>query len=244
MACLAAHARVFVLLTAAQACVSAPARRQPLAPLETTTVGAVEAFGPGLVGTTDSGTTVTLALTAPASVVLVRVWPGSHIEQLYPLRSKDSTSFQRGWHEVHIAPPLRWSPDSTALGGPPAGGLSTVEESDIQRCVQQQVASRRQRAARGRMPNVDAIENECRQATTRHATSAPRAGQRQAAAPAYYLVLVVSDNVQDARHLAMRLGGMDITQAKPMSVLQELPGFLAGADATVWAGYVAPVLPR
>jgi hypothetical protein len=243
MACLVARARVFVLLCAAQACVSAPARRPPLAPLETVTVGAVETFGPGLVGTADSGTTVTFAVTAPASVVLVRVWPGSHIEQLYPLRSKDSTSFQRGWHEVHIAPPQRWSADSLAEATR-AGGLSSVEQSQFTQCVQQQLTRQRRPAARGTKPDLVALDEQCTWILARYPTQSPRPPQRQAAGLAYYLVLVASDNAQDARHLTMRLAGLDITQSNTMSVLRALPGFLAGADATVWAGYVAPVVPR
>jgi len=244
MACLVAPARVFVLLCAAQACLSAPARRPPLAPLETVTVGAVETFGPGLVGTADSGTTVTFALTAPASVVLVRVWPGSGLEQLYPVASRDSTRFQRGWHSVHIAPAVRWSPDSTPEGGPRAGNLSTEQEAEIARCIQQAITSQRRGAARGSRPNMETIEGACMEGARRYSTSHPQPPRRQAAPPAYYLVLVASDNAQDARHLAMRLGGVDITQSSAMSVLQVLPGFLAGADATVWAGYVAPVVPR
>ena len=58
-----------------------------------------------------------------------------------------------------------------------------------------------------------------------------------------YVVLVASDHIQDARHLAMRLSGVDITRSSLNSVLQVLPGFLAGAGAKKWAGYVALVSP-
>jgi len=57
----------------------------------------------------------------------------------------------------------------------------------------------------------------------------------------YFVILVASDVPQDARHLRMKLAGMDITASDVISVLQALPGILAGSAAHSWAAYVAYV---
>jgi len=255
MACFAARSVAFFLLWEAQACRSAPPPPAPLVPLESVGVGAVEVYGPGLVGTTDSGGAVTFVLTASASAVLVRVWPGWRLEQLYPLRPKDSTVFQTGWHTVRVPAPVDLTPVLDRPRRAPAPALSATEQLQVEQCVWQEVrrrqspppraasdTSRRARPAPEpvQMPfDYAGIEDQCRRAATQHLSPAP-AGQSQAA-PGHYLVLVVSDHAQDARHLGMRLGSVDISESSLASVLQVLPGFLAGADAKTWAGYVARV---
>ena len=256
MACLAARSVAFFLLFEAQACRSAPPPPAPLVPLEAVGVGAVETYGPGLVGTTDSGKAVTFALTVSASVILVRVWPGWRLEQLYPLRPKDSTYFQTGLHTVHVPAPVDLTPVLSGPRGAGAPALSAAEQLQVEQCVWQEVrrrqspppraASDTSRRARTAPQPVEipfsfaAIEDQCRRAVTQHVAPAP-AGQSQVTPVGQYLVLVLSDHVQDARHLGMRLGAVDITESSLASVLQVLPGFLAGADVKTWAGYVAQV---
>jgi hypothetical protein len=55
----------------------------------------------------------------------------------------------------------------------------------------------------------------------------------------YFVVLVASDAPQDARHLRMKLAGMDITASDVIGVLQALPALLAGSSARSWAAYEA-----
>jgi len=255
MACVAARASAFVLLCEALACRSAPPPPAPLVPLEAVGVGAVEVYGPGLIGTTDSGESVTFALTASASAVLVRVWPGWKLEQLYPLRPKDSTYFQTGLHTVRVPPPVDVTPVLTRRRAP-APALSGAEQLQVEQCVWQEVRRRQgppQRAAgdssRRARPapqpvetpfDYAAIEEQCQRAVSQHVVPAP-GGQSLPEPGGQYLVLVVSDHVQDARHLGMRLGAVNITESSLASVLQVLPSFLAGADARIWAGYVAQV---
>jgi len=256
MACSAARTLAFFLLAEAQACATAPPPPAPLVPLEAVGVGAVEIYGPGLVGTTDSGVAVTFVLTSSASAVLVRVWPGWRLEQLYPLRPKDSTYFPTGLHTVRVPAPVDLTPVLNRAREAQARALSAAEQLQVEQCVWQEVRRRQRpppraasdtsrRARPAEQPvqiplDYAAIEDQCARAVARHVSPAP-AGQGQAAAPEHYLVLVVSDHVQDARHLGMRLGAVDITESSLASVLQVLPGFLAGADAKTWAGYVAQV---
>jgi hypothetical protein len=257
MACSAARWLAVVLVCEAQACASPPAPPPPLVPLEAVGVGAVEIYGPGLVGTGDSGRAVTFALTASGSAVLVRVWPGWRLEQLYPLRSKDSTYFQTGLHTVHVPPAVDLTPILRPQQAAPAP--SGIEQLQVEQCVWQEVrrrqmppprvpgdSSRRARPAPEPLqipPDYAEIEAQCRHAVAQRGAPAPSGAGRQAPT-GHYLVLVLSDHVQDARHLRMRLAAVDITQSNLASVLQVLPGFLAGADATTWAGYVAQVSPR
>jgi hypothetical protein len=259
MAGTAAGTLALVLLCGTPACRRAPRPPAPLAPLEVVSVGAVELYGPGLVGTGDSGAAVTFALTASGSAVLVRVWPGWRLEQLYPLRPKDSTYFQTGLHTVRVPAAVDLTPLLHPRPSTRVPELSAAEQLDVERCVWQAVRGRQRpppRAARDtsrRAPpappptqiplDYAAIEERCRRAVSRHVEPVPEA--RADATPAgHYLVLVVSDHVQDARHLQMRLGAIDITESSLASVLQVLPGFLAGADAKTWAGYVAQVQAR
>jgi hypothetical protein len=244
MASLTARARVFVLLSAAQACVSAPAPRSALTPLQNVTSGASETFGPGLVGTADSGTAVTFALSLPASVVLVRLWPGLGLEQLYPANAGDTTSFSGGVHTVRIRSAALWSPDSLPRRGSSALDPLAVERLATDLCFYL-AQERARRGAAGRTRGSAAVdESGCRNAAERRDLTSSAQASRTHMAPAHYLILVASDHAQDARHLRMRLGGLDFSQSTPQSVLDVLPGFLAGADATIWAGYVAPVLPH
>ena len=254
MACSTTRIVAFVLLCEAQACASAQRPPAPLVPLEPVGVGAVGIYGPGLVGSTDSGAALTFALTASASVVVVRVWPGQRLEQLYPLRTKDTTSFATGWHTVHVPAPV----DSTPVTGPepwPSGAaLSAYQQSQLERCVWQELRryqpAGRTSSRRGRTQptpitiplNYPDIEDQCRRAVSQGEHSTP-AGHSAEAPLGPYVVLVASDHIQDARHLAMRLSAVDITRSSLNSVLQVLPGFLAGAGAKKWAGYVALVSP-
>jgi hypothetical protein len=227
--------------------------------VEAVGVGAVEVYGPGLIGTTDSGDAVTFALTASASAILVRVWPGWRLEQLYPLRPKDSTYFQTGLHTLHVPAPVDLSAVLNRPRPAQEPALSAVEQAEVEQCVWQEVrarqtpppraasdTSRRVRTAPPPVqipPNYAAIEERCRRAVGQHPAPAP-VEQRQPTPAGHYLVLVVSDHAQDARHLGMRLGAVDISESSLASVLQVLPGFLAGADAKTWAGYVAQVRTR
>lgn len=259
MACSAARSLAFVLLCEAAACASPPPPPVPLVPLEAAGVGAVEIYGPGLVGTDDSGAAISFALTASASVVLVRVWPGQRLEQLYPLRSKDSTYFQSGWHTVHVPAPVSLAPLFAARRTPAAAPLPAASQAQVDQCVWQEIrrrqpapaprtvsdTTRRARPAPAPLqipPDYAAIEALCQRAVAR--PDAPRLSSRDtgvAALPDHYLVLVASDHTQDARHLMMRLGAVNIAESNLAAVLQVLPGFLAGADAKTWAGYVAAV---
>ncbi len=259
MACSAARWLAFVLLCDAAACASPPPPPPKLVPLEAAGVGAVEIYGPGLVGTDDSGAAVSFALTTSASVVLVRVWPGQRLEQLYPLRSKDSTYFQTGWHTVHVPAPVNLAAVLAARRGPAAASLPGPAQAQVDQCVWQEIrrrqpapaprtvsdSSRRARPAPAPLQvprDYAAIEAQCYRAATRPA--APQPARQEGAGewlPDHYLVLVASDHVQDARHLTMRLGAVNIAESSLASVLQVLPGFLAGADAKTWAGYVAAV---
>ncbi len=261
MACSPARSLASLLLSGAAACASPPPSPAPLIPLEAAGVGAVEIYGPGLVGTDDSGAAISFALTASASVVLVRVWPGQRLEQLYPLRSKDSTYFQTGWHTVHVPAPVNLAPVLAARRTPAAAPLPAVAQSQVDQCVWQEIrrrqpapaprtvsdSSRRARPAPAPTPlqippDYAAIEALCQRAVAR--PDAARLSSRDTSAaplPDHYLVLVASDHAQDARHLTMRLGAVNIAESNLASVLQVLPGFLAGADATTWAGYVAAV---
>jgi hypothetical protein len=258
MACSRAGTLAVLLLCETQACTSAPRTPAPLVSLEGVGVGAVEVYGPGLVGTNDAGSAVTFALTASASAVLVRVWPGLRLEQLYPLRSKDSTYFQTGLHTLRIPAPTSPTLTGRQLASAPVRHLSAVEQAAFDQCVWQE-ARRRQRpppsaardsARRGRPApapgegpvDYGAIEAWCA-GTSRNRPATEPAGRRSVVPAGQYLVLVVSDHVQDARHLRMRLGAVDITRSSLASVLQVLPEFLAGADAKTWAGYVAQVPP-
>jgi hypothetical protein len=259
MACFAAGTLAFFLLCGAEACAHAARPAEPLIPLEVVGVGAVELYGPGLVGTTDSGSAVTFALTASGSAVLVRVWPGWRLEQLYPLRPKDSTYFQTGLHTVHVPAPVDLTPllrPQPAARGPE---LSAAEQLQVEQCVWQEVRRRQSPPPRAasdtsrRTPpappptqipfDYAGIEQRCTRAVSQHISPAP-AARTEATPVGHYLVLVVSDHAQDARHLQMRLGAVDITESSLASVLQVLPGFLAGADAKTWAGYVAQVQTR
>lgn len=255
MACSTPRILAVVLLCEAQACATAPRPAAPLVPLEAVGSGAVEIYGPGLVGTTDSGASVTFALTTSASVVLLRVWPGQRLEQLYPLRPGDTTHFTTGWHTVRVPVPVDSASAMLAGPGPLGAPLSGAQQVQVDRCVWQELKRYQPPASasnrRGRTqpmpimipPNYGEIEEACRRAALQNAQAAP-AGQGAQTPLGPYLVLVASDNVQDARHLTMRLGGVDISRSSLTSVLQVLPAFLAGADARTWAGYVALANPR
>jgi hypothetical protein len=243
-------------------CASPPPPAVPVVSLETAAVGAVEIYGPGLLTTDSAGETVTFALTASASVVIVRVWPGWRLEQLYPSAANDSTYFQTGFHTVHVSAPVPWSPVGRNAGLVP--GLTTAQDVLVEQCVWREVRRRqppptrremvRDTSRRAQSPpapsateiNYQEIEGRCRSGVAQAAERArpPRRETALVPAPEHYLVLVTSDVTQDARRLRMRLGGVNISQSSLASVLQVLPRFLAGADATTWAGYVARVPVR
>jgi hypothetical protein len=237
----------------AAACARVPEPR-PLVPLEATAVGAVEIYGQGLVATDDSGQSVTFSLDASGSVVAVRVWPGSRLEALYPLRARDTTYFQTGPHRIPVPPPVIWvrvlAPAQETL----QSGSQVALEQEAQRCMWNELQRRRpspgarapgdtlaQRARPQEPVNLAEIEDRCRRSVglsgpppVRQETLVPVAGE-------YYLLLVVTDAAVDAKRLQLRLAGADISNSSILSVLQALPGVLAGPRARTWAGYAARV---
>jgi hypothetical protein len=241
-----------LLLLPATACAPPPLPR-PLVTLQTSAVGAVETYGPGLVATDDSGETATFVLEASAGVVVVRVWPGSRLEPVYPLREKDTTYFQTGTHTVHIAPPSLWV--MRQPGHPPIGSQGPKEEM-ADRCMWEELRRVQPSPTTGRAPDDAArrrpqseplspvilaeIEDRCRHQAGLDVAQ-PGAVPARVPGGEYYLLLVASDAVFDAKHLVQRLAGIDITNSSIVSVLQVLPAFLASARAHVWAGYAARV---
>ncbi len=224
-------------------------------PLRAEAVGAIETYGPGLVATDDSGESVTFALEASAGIVVLRVWPGWRLEPLYPMRRRDTTYFQVGTHTVPVPRPAPF--DTFAAGhAPPPPGSQAAREQEAGRCIFRALQGRRplpqgrapgDTAARPREPvpaepvNIGAIEDRCRRAVGLDTAHARQPGIVVERNREYYIVLVASDQTLDARHLAQKLAGIDITGTDIVQVLQALPGFLAGARARTWAGYAARV---
>ncbi len=246
------RAPTFLLLLAsciAAGCASHPRPRTPV-PLRPEAVGAVEFYGPGLVATDDSGESVTFTLEAPAAVMILRVWPLWRLEPLYPTRNRDTTRFQAGTHVVRVARPVPWDTVAGAWGEPPPPppGSRAAREQEASRCIFDQLRRRGQPTqarpaadTAAAAADVDAIEAGCRRAA---GLSAPV--ERNAKATPireYYIVLVASDVSLDAKHLRQKLTGIDISGTEIVSVLQALPGFVAGARARTWAGYTARVGP-
>ncbi len=241
---------LLALLACVVAC-AGPPRPRVVVPLQAERVGAVEAFGPGLVATDDSGATITFANVAPASIVIVRVWPGSRLEPLYPARNRDSTSFPAGMHTVAVARPEPWMA-WPSLTGAPFGATTGTEEERASRCfwnrLRRQVpplpargdTARARQTLAQRFASVDlaAIEEACQEAVRRGFRMAPA----DAAPPetgGYFLIMVAGDVPQDARRLRAKLAGTDITASDAMTVLQSLPALLAGSESRRWAAYVA-----
>jgi hypothetical protein len=245
----------------AVACASAP-RPRAVVPLVTAAVGAVETYGPGLVATDDSGETLIFTLEASASISIVRVWPSNRLEPLYPMRSRDSTYFQSGTHTVRVRAPVTWTSRPAAAPEPQPAGSQAALETEARRCFwdelrrEQQAtappppaagdtsARRRQLPVRQQGGAVDlaAIEDRCRRAVG--LTASPSPGSRapeSGPGGEYYIVMVASDAAMDAKHLGLKIAAVDITASDIVSVLQVLPGFLAGARAHTWAGYAARV---
>ncbi len=225
-------------------------------PLRADAIGAIETYGPGLIATDDSGETVTFALEASAGVVVLRVWPGWRLEPLYPMRRRDTTYFQVGTHTVPVPRPAPF--DTLAAGHPPPRpGSQAAREQEAGRCIFQALQGQRP-LPQGRAPgdtaagqrgmpvpaepvNIGAIEDRCRRAAgldTAHARQPEIVVERSRE---YYVVLVASDQTLDARHLAQKLSGIDISGTDIVQVLQALPGFIAGARSRTWAGYAAKV---
>lgn len=241
------------------ACARAP-RPHAIVPLQASAIGAVETYGPGLVATDDSGATVTFALEASAGIVVLRVWPGSRLEPLYPMRNRDTTYFQTGTHMVRVPAPEIWDSLAGVRQPPPAAGSQAAREQEAGRCIWEELRSRRpppstrtpaDTAAR-RSPlsgqpqpmataDIGAIEDRCRQSVGLTGPPPARTPTRGTAGGEYYIVLVASELSLDAKHLQQKLAGIDITGTDIVAVLQALPGFLAGARAHTWAGYAARV---
>ncbi len=248
---LAAHRRSLVLVIGGAVACGAPPP-PAVVPLQSERVGAVESFGPGLVATDDSGATIQFANIAPASVVIVRVWPSARLEALYPARDRDSTRFPVGLHTVAVAPPRPWM--AWPLLGPaePREGASSAEEELTMRCfwneLRRQVpppppqvrgdTARRTLAERLGDVDLSAIEDQCR-AAARNRFAMPPGDTMPPAAKGYFLVLVAGEVPQSARHLRLKVAGMDITGSSVVSVLQALPALLAGSGSRRWAAYVA-----
>lgn len=255
------HHTFFVVATAGSflgvACARTPAPRA-IVPLRASAVGAVETFGPGLVATDDSGSTVTFALEASAGIVVVRVWPGWRLDPIYPMRNRDTTYFQTGTHMVRVAVPARWDTLGVTTRPAPVPGSQAALEQEAGRCIWEELRRARpaappraagdsaaKRPAAQPQPadvtDIGAIEDRCRRAVG--LTTAPPVRQPAAvvATGEYYIVLVASDVTLDARHLQQKLAGIDIAGTDIVAVLQALPGFLAGARARTWAGYAAKV---
>ena len=228
--------------------------RPAVLPLEVQGVGAVELYGPGLVVTDDSGETITFANVAPASVVIVRVWPGARVQPIYPVRGRDTVTFRAGMHTVPVARPERWMAWPKYVGEPFMGMGGEIDVAFAQRCLWNELRRRapplpppsdtadaeQPLALRLQRVDLPALEDQCRDAardTWRMLpadTVPPPVGD-------YFVVLVASDAPQDAHHLRMKLVGMDITASSVVSVLQTLPAYLAGSAAHSWAAYVALV---
>lgn len=239
-----------ILLAAASACARVPS--PAVRPLEVQATGAVELYGPGLVATDDSGETITFANVAPASVVIVRVWPGARLQALYPLRAKDTVTFSRGMHKVQVERPKPWMAWPTYNSDPFMAVDTVGERGMMSRCFWNELrakvpllpspsdsaGARLTLAQRLRKADLAAIEDSCgagahdRWRLTPADTVPPPVG-------AYFVVLVASDAPQDARRLRMKLAGMDITASDVIAVLQALPAFLAGSAANSWAAYEA-----
>ena len=233
---------------------AAPPRPRPAVPLKTVVVGAVETYGPGLVGTDDSGGTVAFALTASAGVGVVRVWPRWRVEALYPVRDRDTTYFQNGVHVVQVPRPVPWD---TLLTGLPAPADQAAREEEVERCVfnqlqrQQPPVGRRGPAdttrrgvtqpAQAYSVDVATIEKQCRRAAGLEEAAPARRDSLVKHGRDYYIVLVASDRAIDAKQLRQKLVGTDITLTDIVAVLQVLPQFLVGERAGTWAGYVARV---
>jgi hypothetical protein len=246
-------AAVPILLAAAYAC-GRPPRPPAVVPLRAQRTGAVEVYGPGLVATDDSGETITFANVAAASVVIVRVWPGARLQAIYPLGNKDTVTFARGMHTVRVERPKLWMAWPTYDGDPFTGADTTGEVALMSRCfwnklrtqvptlpspsdstgAQQTLVQRLHKADRA------AIEDSCGTAAHDRWRMLPSDTVSPPVSP-YFVILVASDVPQDARHLRMKLAGMDITASDVISVLQALPGILAGSAAHSWAAYVAYV---
>jgi hypothetical protein len=233
---------------------ASPPRSRLAVPLKAEGVGAVETFGPGLVGTDDSGGTVTFALTASAGVAVVRVWPRWRVEPLYPTRDRDTTYFQTGVHVVQVSRPAPWD---TLVVRPPAAAGQAAREEQAERCVSEELRRRQPpperrnvagAARRGQNPpaptdyvDLAAITYQCRKAAgLADVAPAPRDSLVRRGS-GYYIVLVASERAVDARHLREKLVGTDITLTDIVAVLQALPRFLAGERALNWAGYAAQV---
>lgn len=236
------------------ACAAHP-RPRAAVPLRAEAVGAVETYGPGLVATDDSGETVTFVLLASAGVTVMRVWPGWRLELLYPTRNRDTTYFQTGTHVVQVPRPVPW--DTLVLRPPVARGGQAAREQEAQRCISSElqglrpppeprrVADSTKQAQNPPMPVYypfsGAIEDQCRKAAGLVDTAPARRDSLVRRGREYYLVLVALDLPQDARQVQLKLAGMDIAQSTALSVLQALPGVLAGSAAHTWAAYVTLV---
>jgi len=101
---------VVSLLFIALGVLAACAHRAPIstAPLPQTSLGAVDAFGPGVVAVSRDADAVLVDLTTPAYLMVVRVFPGEYAEVAYPtaapgIRFRVATArFASGTHRVAV----------------------------------------------------------------------------------------------------------------------------------------------
>ena len=234
-------AAVFAAALAAGACATGQLAFDRLP--ATSTSGAPERFGQGLLGVNARASTMTFTLARDAEVAIVRVSPDGRVRPAYPLGPGESSRFTAGLHTVDIPEMRIWS-------APPAAP-TTAQETERWRAYNACIARNRDQ---GRMPQEKGrlSPDSGRPAATApepSASSPPTESQCGIApvgrAPATggagvwvtendVIVLSVSESPVTSDELRRRVAG---ARVRSEADLHALPARVTGDRPGPWAGY-------
>lgn len=228
---------VVALVIVAAACAPAPTFPAP-EPLMVTTAGTPEVFGRGILAAHPAALLV--ALSAPAYVTVVRVWPHEGAELVYPVgvrewslygyrpRGPGAQRLKAGEHRLLVPVPSPYR-IANRFRATPAPFRAQAPGRPVEPCVLRPVASSGQRPT----------QIYCYYLQSRDPLQAPQSPRHWAppSLDAHYLVLIAADAPFDIAQVRAQIEELDLVRVSGETATQVVPQVLVG-ERRHWAAWI------
>jgi len=212
----------------------------PPAPLMVTTAGTPEVFGRGILAAHPAALLV--ALSAPAYVTVVRVWPHEGAELVYPVgadqwsrygytpRGPGPQRMKAGEHRILVPVPSPYR-IANRFRATPAPFRAQAPGRPVEPCVLRPVASSGQRPT----------QIYCYYLQGRDPLQAPQSPRHWAppSLDAHYLILIAADAAFDIEQVRAQIEELDLERVSGETAAQVVPQVLAGERrGGHWAAWI------